>query len=96
MGTQLIEYCFNQGKAHVDKGSNSKCSPQRFLAVCLDKKVVSKTHSFDEVERRAEILPRESHLPSDAFRPYVRPDMLDEETRALRLNSVVGTGDASW
>ena len=94
--SQMIEDCFNKGKASVSDGSNERCTPQRFLAHCLDKGVAAKTHHYEEVDRSHENLDRDFHLDANAFHAPLRPDCLSAELSALKLNSIVGYGDAAW
>ena len=47
---------FNKIKCSIDKkGSNTVCTPQRALGVCIDKDVVGSTHRYEQVDWRKEV-----------------------------------------
>lgn len=92
----LVEECFNKVKKDVSMSANSRCTPQRAMAVVIDKQVLSSLNHFEEVSREHEIIERSFSFGPHAFKPRMRPDTEDHPTRMMSLRSIVGTGEASW
>jgi len=92
-----VDEGFNRIKAHVTAhGMNTRCTPQRALAVTVDTGVLSKLNKFKEVDRSSIPPMRAVALSPTAFTPPKKPADDDTAMKELNLKSVIGTGPASW
>ena len=66
------------------------------MAVAVDCKVLSARNKFDEATWESEAPVRNFSFDKGVFRADLRQKNLDDETKALKLKSVVGTGEATW
>ncbi|CAK0866508.1 unnamed protein product, partial [Prorocentrum cordatum] len=94
--SQLVEDLFNRAKKNVDLGSNTQCCIERAWALPIDKRVASSVHKYKEVDHTSVLFARSAELEDECFRPPLRPDRQSEAVRELKLNQVIGYGEASW
>ena len=84
----VVEEMFNRVKKAVDLSANTQCSPQRAFAETYDGKVMTKIHKYEEVPWRDEVRERNFKLDGKEFRPPMRLDKIEPETKALGLYKV--------
>ena len=92
----IIDDTFNRIKADVRRSSNNQCSATRAIAIAIDKKTVGNLYKYPEVDRFAEVPERNHSLDPHVFRPGLRADKLDTNTRELKVNKISGYGDPTW
>ena len=61
-----VEEMFNRVKANVSLGSNTRCTPQRAMAVAVEKGVLSSLNRYEEVDRTHIIAERSSGFSQHA------------------------------
>ena len=91
-----VEEMFNEVKADVSQGTNSRCTAQRAMGTVIDKGVLSQLNNYTEVSRESEPVERNLQLGGHAFQLILRPKLQGAETRDAQFNGIIGTGDADW
>ena len=73
-------------------------NPTRVMAHAIDKGLLSKLNHFDEVEPSTAVVAKGLHrqIGDSVFSAPLRRSQLADEVAALKLNEIVGTGEASW
>ena len=93
----VAEEMFNRVKSDVGGSSNTRCTPQRTMAICIDTGVLNKLNKYNEVERESETIERAFTFDEHTFMPQMNLNKLGcDETRKANFKRIVGIGDAPW
>ena len=91
-----VEEMFNRVKNNVSQSVNTRCTPQRAMAVAIGAGVPSKINRFPEVSRDTQSVEKGFAFDEHTFRPQLRLKNMSEEMQATKVNSIVGYGEADW
>lgn len=85
--SQPAEDIFNRGKASMAKSKNEVCNAEHLHAISIDKRVLSKVHRYDEIDRTAAPSTRNAALPDDAYAPALQASKIPKEP-AVEINAL--------
>ena len=81
---RIVDDGFNRVKADVDKrGTNTKCTAARAMAVQVDQGVVDKAHGFTQVDRNDAPPSRIGRLDKTTFKANVNRNKMDDRLKDL-------------
>ena len=69
------------------KSKNEVCNAEHLHAISIDKRVLSKVHRYDEIDRTAAPSTRNAALPDDAYAPALQASKIPKEP-AVEINAL--------
>ena len=84
--SQVAEDLFNRGKASLAVSKNERINCEHLTAVCVDKRVLSKVHRYDEVDRTTAQHRRNPQLNAHCFQaPLTKQTMPAEQPTKINV-----------